>query len=80
MTIEQLTELFKWMTIINIGILVLSSTLVMVLKNIVSKMHAKLFGIEENKVKMVVYGYLGMFKILVIVLNIVPYISLLIIK
>lgn len=80
MTLEQLTELFKWMTIINIGILILSSVLVILLKNIMSKMHGKLFGIKEDQVAVVAYGYLGMFKIQVIIFNIVPWISLLIIK
>lgn len=76
MTLEQLTSLFKWMTIINIGLLVLSSVFVMVLRNIMCKMHGKLFGIKEDNVAIVAYGYLGMFKVLVIVFNLVPYISL----
>ena len=76
MTIEQLTNLFKWMTIINIGLLVLSSVLVMVLRNFICKIHGRLFGIKEDNVATVVCGYLGMFKVLVIVFNIVPYIAL----
>ena len=80
MTLEQLADLFKWMTVINIGVLILSSVLVMALRNIMCKMHGKLFGIEEDKVSVVVYGYLGMFKVLVIVFNIVPYISLTLIQ
>ena len=58
----------------------LSSVLVMVLKNIICKMHGILFGIKEGQVAIAVYGYLGMFKVLVIVFNIVPYISLLLIQ
>ena len=80
MALEQLTDLFKWMTIINIGLLVLSSVLVMVLKNFICTMHGKLFGIKEDNVATVVYGYLGMFKVLVIVFNLVPYISLVLIQ
>ena len=76
MTLEQLTTLFEWMMIINIGVLVLSSVLIMVLKNVVCRMHGKLFGLKEDQVAMVAYGYLGLFKVLVIVFNIVPYIAL----
>ena len=76
MTLEQLTDLFKWMTVIDIGILVLSSVLVMVLRNVMCKMHGKVFGIKEDKVAVVAYSYLGLFKVLVIVFNLVPYISL----
>ena len=80
MDLEKLTELFKWMTIINVGLLVFSSFSIMLLRNILCKMHAKLFGIEEDQVAVVAYGYLGMFKILVIVFNIVPYIALLLLR
>jgi len=76
MTLGQITDLFKWMTIINIGILVLSSVLIMVLRNVMCKMHGKIFGIKEDSVAVVAYGYLGMCKVLVIVFNLVPYISL----
>ena len=80
MNLDQLTEFFKWMTIINIVLLVLSSVLIMILKNVMCKMHGKLFGIKEDGVALVAYGYLGMYRVLVIVFNIVPYISLLLIK
>ena len=80
MNLDQLTELFKWMTIINICILVSSSVLIMLLKKIMYKMHGKLFGIKESNVALVAYEYLGMYKVLVLVFNITPYISLLLIK
>ena len=48
----------------------------MVLKNVMCKMHGKMFGIKEDRIAIVAYSYLGMFKVLVIVFNIVPYISL----
>ena len=80
MTIEQITDLFKWMTLINIGLLILSSVLIMILKNTIFKMHGKLFEIEKDKLAVVIYSYLGMFKLLIIVFNIVPYISLLLMQ
>ncbi len=80
MNLDQLTEFFKWMTIINVGLLILSSVLDMALKNVMGKIHGKLFGIKENEVALVAYGYLGMYRVLVLVFNIVPYISLLLIK
>jgi hypothetical protein len=79
MNLEQLTEFFKWMTIINIGLLIISSVVVMVLKNVICKMHGKLFGLKEEQVAIAAYSFLGMYKLLVLVLNIVPYISLVLI-
>jgi len=80
MNVEQLTELFQWMTIINVGVFVLSSVLIMVLKKSIYKMHADLFGIQEDQVAIAVYSYLGRLKILILVFNIVPYLSLLLIR
>ena len=80
MTLDQLTELFKWMTIFNIGLFILSSLLAMVLKKTVCKIHGKLFGIDEGKVSIALYGYLGVYRIFIIVFNVVPYLSLLILK
>ena len=76
MNIEQLIECFKWMSIINIGILLFSTFAVLTMKSLVLRMHSKLFGITEAKVSELVYAYLGMFKVLIIVFNIVPFIAL----
>ena len=80
MTIDQLFELFKWMTIINACIFMFSSLLGMVLKKTVGKMHGKLFEINEEHVSIVNYGYLGLYRIFILVFNIVPFLSLLILK
>ena len=80
MNLDQLTELFMWMTIINVGLLILSSVLAMVLKNVMGRWHGRLFGIKEESVAVVAYGYLGMYRVLVLVFSIVPYVSLLLIE
>ena len=79
MNIEQLIEFFKWMTIINIGLLLISTFAVMTMKSLMVKIHSKLFGVTETQISAVVYAYLGMFKVLIIVFNIVPYIALMMI-
>jgi hypothetical protein len=78
MTTETLTTFFMWCTIINGGLMVLSFLLCMALKNVIATMHGKLFGIAPEAVKTAIYGYLGLFKILWLVLNVVPYVALLI--
>lgn len=80
MNMDQLTEYFKWMMIINIAFLFLSTFSVMGLKSLMFKMHTKMFGVTEEQVSMIAYGYLAMYKVLVIVFNIVPYVALLILK
>jgi len=80
MVLEQLTEFFKWMTIINVGLMTLSTILIIALKGVIYKMHGKMFSISKEFISGACYGYLGVYKILIIVLNIVPFVSLLIIK
>lgn len=80
MNIDQCTELFKWMTLINISVFIVSALLSMILKKVVSKMHGKLFGIDESIVSVVGYGYLGVYRIFILVFNLVPYVSLLLVK
>ncbi len=80
MNIEQLTEFFKWMTIINIGLLLFSTFAVMAFKSLMMSIHSKMFGVSETQMTVAVYAYLGLFKVLIIVFNIVPYIALLMIN
>ena len=76
MTLEQLTALFGWMTAINMGIMALSSLLLMALKGTLGKYHGRLFGIGPEEVASAAYNYLGRFKVLIIVFNLTPYIAL----
>ena len=76
MTVEFLTQFFGWMTLINIALLVFSSVFMMLFKNWGTSLHARMFGIEPERLVEVWYSYLGSFKIAVIVLNITPYLAL----
>lgn len=76
MGLNELTDFFMWMTVLNVGILILSSVLAMSLRSFLCKSHGRLFGIEEKQVAAAAYNYLGNYRLLVIVLNIVPFLSL----
>ena len=78
MDIETLTTFFMWCTIISGGMFVFSVILCMSLKDIIARMHGKMFGLSPEAVKTAVYGYIGLFKIFFIVFNLVPYVALLI--
>lgn len=78
MNLDQLTEILKWMSIINMSIFVLSALLIMSFRKIICTLHSNLFGINEEKISIILYAYLGIYKIILIVFNIVPYLALLI--
>ena len=80
MNIEQLSEFFKWMTIINIGLLLFSTFATVVLKSLMVNIHTRMFDVSETQMSVAIYAYLGMFKVLIIVFNIVPYCALLMIN
>ncbi len=79
MNIELLKECFMWMTVINLGIFILSAVLSMLLKDLIVRMHGRMFGISPEALKAILYGYLGLYKVVFIVFVLVPWLALLII-
>ena len=76
MTIETLTELLGWSSIINIAILLFSTVLLIAMRGAISKVHSTLFGLDEKDLGRAYFQYLAQYKIAIIVLNITPYIAL----
>lgn len=76
MTIETLTELFGWITIINMGLLMFSTVMIFLLKGVAIKIHSKMFSLDEKELSRAYFQYLGNFKVFVIVFNLTPYIAL----
>jgi len=77
---NTLTEFLGWCSIINISILFLSTIALAVVRKPVSRIHSKMFGVSETDLPLTYMQYLGNYKIAIIVLNIVPYITLKIIS
>ncbi|ADE54414.1 DUF6868 family protein [Coraliomargarita akajimensis] len=76
MEIENLRQFFGWCTVINLGILVLSSIGMIALREWITAIHARLFGIEASCLAEQYFRYLANYKILVLVFNLVPYLAL----
>ena len=76
MNIETLREFLGLCTVINFGLLIVSSVLLMALRDWVTKIHSKMFDLDEAWVRQSYFTYLANFKIAVIVLNLVPWLAL----
>jgi len=76
MNIEQLTEFFKCLTIINVGLFMINAVLIILMRKLVCKMHGKMFGITEENIAIILYSWLGLYKIMILIFNIVPYVAL----
>ena len=80
MTVLQLRSFFMWCTIINFGLLLLSFFFCTVAGGLVYKMHSRMFPMSREEFNVAIYRLFGMFKILVLAFNFVPYIALVIIS
>ena len=79
MDIQTLTTFFMWCTIINMGLLILTSLVCIFLADFSYRMNNRFFSISREAFNVVLVCFIGLFKIFVIVFNLVPYIALLII-
>ena len=73
---ETLATFFGWMTIINFGLLLFSTIMLVTMKDFPSRLHGKLFKMEPEELKPIYFRFLANYKILIIVFNAVPYIAL----
>jgi hypothetical protein len=74
MSIEALKEFFMWCSIVNVGIMMFSFIMLVLMKNFVYKMHSKWFPISFEHFCIIMYSFFGIYKIFIFVFNVVPYI------
>ena len=80
MNIQKLAAFFMWCTIINGGLLVLATIIGIIGLDLVYAVHGKLFQISREALNVAYYSFLGLYKIVWLVFNAVPYVALLIIR
>lgn len=76
MDIASLTSLFGWMTVINFALLIFSTLMLTMFRTSVIRIHTRVTGLEENALKRVYLYFLGFYKVLIILFNLVPYLAL----
>jgi len=75
-TLSQITELFGWASVLNIGFLLLATMLLVSMKSIIVSLHSNMFGIPENELPLIYFKYLANYKTLSLVFTVCPYIAL----
>jgi hypothetical protein len=75
-TLPQLTELLGWASILNIGMLIFASIMLVLMRSFVTSIHSKMFGIPENDLSIIYFKYLANYKTLSFVFFIAPYVAL----
>jgi hypothetical protein len=75
-SLHELTILLGWCTAINIGIFLFSTLMTTLTKSFAANLHSKLFQLDPASRPKMYFEYLGNFKILILVFNLVPYLAL----
>ncbi len=79
MDIQTLTAFFMWCTIMNGALLVLWTTMCIWAPDLVYRTQSNWFPIPRETFNVVIYSFLGFFKVVFLVFNVVPYLALLIV-
>ena len=76
MELETLRAFLGWSLAVNFGFLLLNTIFLVALQNWASRVHARLFGLEETWVRQRYFCYLANYKLAIIVFNLAPWIAL----
>ncbi|MFC1496986.1 DUF6868 family protein [Verrucomicrobiota bacterium] len=79
MNIATVRTFFMWCTILNGGLLILSSLILTFAGDWVYRKHSRWFPIPRDAFNVTIYSFIGLFKIFFLMFNLVPYIVLVII-
>lgn len=76
MDIQTLTDFFMWCSIINIGFLFVLGLVFMLAPNLTYRLQSIFIPISRETFNVVFYSFIGFFKVIVLVFNVVPWIAL----
>lgn len=71
--IQTLTRFFAWCTVINLGLLIFSAVILLAFNAQIKAVHSRLLSIDSASLNVLYFNFLGNYKILIFVLNLVPY-------
>ena len=79
MDIQTLTAFFMWCTIINVALFAWAAIWFMLAPDFIYRMQSKFFPLPRETYNVVIYAFLGVFKIVIMAFNVAPWVALLIV-
>lgn len=79
MDTQTLREFFMWCTIVNGALFVLTAIMCVFARDWVYRIQSKYFPVSRDAFNVVLYSFFGLFKLLFIMFNVVPFVALLIV-
>ena len=71
-----LRHFFAWCTVINYAILIVWFVAMLIGRDWIARLHAKLLGVSEDRVKTIHFYGIAFYKIGILLFNLVPYLAL----
>ena len=75
-SMETWTAFFGWCTVINLGIYILSVTMLSLMRNFAYGMQAKVFAVSTEDAARISLHYIGAYKLLITVFCFAPWLAL----
>ena len=75
-TLQTWTTFFGWLTIVNLGIYLITVSALYLMRGFAYRTNAKVFRISEDEVGKTTFRYVGAFKLLITVFCFAPWLAL----
>ena len=79
MDTEAVTSFFMWCTIIDGALLLFWTAMLILAPDVVYRTQNRFFPISRETFNVVIYAFLGVFKIVFLAFNLVPFVALMIV-
>lgn len=76
MSIAELTTFLGWVSVINIGVLLFSTAMVIIFRDCVANIHTKAFSISKDELPFAYFQYLAQYKTMTLIFCLAPYVAL----
>lgn len=80
MNFQLIEQFLFWCSLINMGVLMTSFVMILFMRPFIFKTHGKMFGLNEDFINKALYMYMGFYKVLILMFNLIPFIVLKIIS
>lgn len=75
-SLESLATFFGWCAVLNIGFLLLTVLMVMLMRDFMTGMHSRIFGVNEADLPAIYFRYMAHYQSLTLVFSVMPWIAL----
>ncbi|MDY7219131.1 hypothetical protein TOI97_06055 [Denitrificimonas sp. JX-1] len=71
--VTALTTFLGWCAVLNLALIAISALVIVIFNAQVRSVHSKLFPLESRALNALYFSFLGRYKLMILVFNLVPY-------